>query len=157
MKWTEIWLVMIVLVIIALLFAGREELDIDYSIDSNREPSISFCNFADRPTPFGFKEVPYISFIFPDANNIEEAAKELKETCKWWGNNWGTEFIFYTDIKVTIGGETHTTSFEEFFEWIGFKSYSHQSELDYKVVQYFSDLYSRGLLDEECYIYKEEW
>lgn len=67
------------------------------------------------------EEVTYVEFSSPDANSVEEAAQQMRESI----HGVVTAFGFQApnpaiDIKVTIGDETHTASFEDFFEWMGF-------------------------------------
>ena len=57
-----------------------------------------------------------LQFSIPDVNNVNEAVSLIRR--QFFCEIEGREVI---DIEVIIGNETHTASFEDFFEWMGFK------------------------------------
>lgn len=57
----------------------------------------------------------YALSIVLDANNILEATVQMRAWAKEYGN-----CETKADLHVKIGGEEHTASFEDFFEWMGF-------------------------------------
>lgn len=56
----------------------------------------------------------WLQITIKDVNNVTEAASYLRKM----DTRNAKEVI---DIEVVIGNETHTATFEEFFEWMGFK------------------------------------
>lgn len=114
MKWTHICLA-----IIGLLFAGCE------AENPQKEPSelVKNLNLLYDPNFYQIDRAVWLSIVVSDVNvdTIEEAACLLREI---YPTTNAKEVI---DIEVTIGDETHTTSFEDLFEWMGFK----REEVDY--------------------------
>lgn len=103
------------------IFAPLEANDF-ITIDSNSE-LVRSLNLLYDPNFYSTEKTYYISFDFPDANSPADAAKELRKWCKWWPENFSDKIPtkIYADIHVKIGNEEHTASFEDLFEWMGFK------------------------------------
>lgn len=62
-------------------------------------------------------EIAYLE-ISLDANNIEDAAQALRNSCGYFA---ALDASSGTDFRVIIDDEIHETSFEEFFRWMGFE------------------------------------
>jgi len=92
----------------------------DFTIDPNSE-LVRNLNLRYDPNFYSIVADPNFDIdseiwlsIAVDANSISEAVLILR--------NWdGRKAKEYIDIEVIIGDETHTASFEDLFEWMGFE------------------------------------
>lgn len=84
-------------------------------IDPNSE-LVRSLNLLYDPNFYSIEKLYVISLSISEANSIEDAAQALRESLI----NSPTA-VSHADLHVNINGETHTASFEELFEWMGFK------------------------------------
>lgn len=91
------------------------------------EPNDSDINLT-ITTDYAINEVTYLEITLPDVNNIKEAAQEMRELLDATVmalqvfDPKPLHTCCVADIRATLGDETHTKSFEEFFEWMGFRN-----------------------------------
>jgi len=117
-----LWSILMVGVLAAWIFtvgwAARVEnknAESSFTIDPNSE-LVTNLNLLYDPNFYTVDKFVRWQFCFSDVNGVDEATSTIR---KLYGNDSNAKEVI--DIEVCIGDETHTASFEDFFEWMGFK------------------------------------
>lgn len=125
-----IWLVAICTAVIFVCFGitkdiGKENdiITIDPNSELVRNLNLLYDpNFYEKE-PIKIDKCTYISITLSDLRtnrkhlNVKEAAQLLRHSYSFDVNDCNQ----IIDFEVKINDETHTASFEDFFEWMGFK------------------------------------
>jgi len=93
--------------------------DVVFEIDPNSE-LVRSLNLLYDPNFYSTYKIVSLQFNYPDVNSLNEAASALRSYFRPGGFQ-GLAAKEVIDIEVVIGDETHTATFEDFFEWMGFK------------------------------------